>query len=318
MTSHQNMNPLKDWTAETTESIAARLEAAKASQAQIRLTLGTMAVISVMMLIASYNAYLSYDYNWITKRCPETITADEPNVLTKQAYSDWAASRIVMISLLGIRVSVDDAAVLGTAVLFVLSLWLLLVARRENHTIGFLLRDTDTSHRARNGEPSVTPSTERPPELDSDGKRWLIYHTIISNSLFVIFDRLQPVRTLAGPNSLMATTEDKDKDDGWLDRVGLSLIRSFFFCFPVIACLVVFGLDSWSYFGFDPFSSGCEGDGATTFFRRTRVLFLMFWIPLTICCIKSNRYSRLTERVLHKYGRRLSAYYLKRKQTAKS
>jgi hypothetical protein len=315
MTSHQNMNRLEDWTAETPESIAARLEGAKASQAQIRFTLGTMAVISVMMLIASYNAYLSYDYNWITKICPDTIAANDTNALKKQAYIDWAASRTVLISLLGIRVSVDDAAVLGTAVLFVLSLWLLLVARRENHTIGFLLRDTDTARHAGNGEPSVTPSTERPPEVYSDGKRWLIYHTIISNSLFVIFDRLQPVRTLAGPDSLMATTEHER--DGWLGRVGLRLIRSFFFYFPVIASLVVLGLDSWSYFRFDPFNSGCEWDGDTSFFRRTRVLFLVFWFPLTICCMKSNRYSRLTEGVLREYGLKLFAHLIQ-KQTAKS
>lgn len=310
----EEVDQLEDWVAETDESISARLEGAKASQAQLRLTLGTMAVISVMMLIASYNAYLSYDYNWITERCPETIAADEPNTLKKQAYSDWAASRTVMISLLGIRVSVDDAAVLGTAVLFVLSLWLLLVARRENHTVGFLLRATDTSHTAGNGEPSVTPSAERPPEVYSNGKRWLIYHTIISNSLFVVFDRFPQVHTLAGP-TLSDTTGHKGA--GWFDRVGLRLIRSFFFGFPVIASLVVFGLDSWSYFRSDPFNSGCKWDGDTPFFWRTRVLFLVFWIPLTICCLKSNRYSRFTERVLRKYGRRLFAN-LKRKQPAKS
>ena len=148
MTPHQNIRRLNDWVVETPESIAARLEGAKASQSQIRLTIGVMAVISMMMLIASYNAYLSYDYGWtldvVDRQLPTEKTV--ASVLTEQALKDWASSRIVQISLLGIRVSVDDAAVLGTLVLLVLSLWLLLLARRENHTIGFLLRDTDTPH----------------------------------------------------------------------------------------------------------------------------------------------------------------------------
>jgi hypothetical protein len=298
-----------------------------------------MAVISMMMLIASYNAYLSYDYNWITEaRCQKSKAADEPDIskgqtsgpntlkeqappaaddsriLKEQAYKDWAASRTILISLLGIRVSVDDAAVLGTAVLFVLSLWLLLVARRENHTIGFLLRDTDTPRRARDIEPSVTPSTERKPEVDADGQRWLIYHTIISNSLFVTFDRLPHVRTLIGPNSLRVTT--RRKGGGWRDKVGLRPVRGFFFWFPVVASVAVFVLDWRSYFSEDPFNFGCKPDGYSAFFWRTRVVFLACWIPMTICCMRSNRYSMATERVLRKYGRRLFTY-LKRKQAAK-
>jgi len=56
---------LDDWVAETPESIAARLESARNSQAQARRTMGVMSIISMMMLVASYNAYLSYDSTWI-------------------------------------------------------------------------------------------------------------------------------------------------------------------------------------------------------------------------------------------------------------
>jgi len=159
------MERLEDWVTETPESISARLEGAKASQAQIRFTMGVMAIISMMMLIASYNAYLSYDYNWILGSNERQLAAEQlqaegvsrpeannrklasanvAQVLDEEALKHWAESRIVQISLLGIRVSIDDVAVLGSACLSVLSLWLVLVARRENHTIGLLLRDTDT------------------------------------------------------------------------------------------------------------------------------------------------------------------------------
>ncbi len=144
---------LDDWIAETPESIAARLEAAREAQRQTRFVLGMLAVISMMMVILAYNAYLSYDSRWVLNHAREdgkirTIkagTADSvPDVLALHALQDWAASRTATIDLLGIHVSVDDAPVLGTTSLFLLSLWLLLVTRRENHTVGSLLRDTDT------------------------------------------------------------------------------------------------------------------------------------------------------------------------------
>src|SRR5712691_6371980 len=111
MTPHNDVDGVADWVAETSESIAARLEGAKASQAQIRFTMGVMAIISMMMLIASYNAYLSYDYNWILGSNerqlaaellqPERVSTSEPTnrklaskevarVLDEQALKDWA------------------------------------------------------------------------------------------------------------------------------------------------------------------------------------------------------------------------------------
>jgi hypothetical protein len=59
---------LDDWIAETPESIAARLAAAREVQRQARFTLGFLAVISMMMLILAYNAYLSFDSRWILQR----------------------------------------------------------------------------------------------------------------------------------------------------------------------------------------------------------------------------------------------------------
>lgn len=128
--------PLKDWYAEISESIAARLEGAKETQRQTRLTLGLMAVISMMMLISAYNAYLSFDSRWILGQAKRELgNRTVVDVLTIRALQDWAESRNAMISLLGIRVSVDDAPVLGTSSLCVFSLWLLLLLRREGNTI---------------------------------------------------------------------------------------------------------------------------------------------------------------------------------------
>ena len=77
--------------------------------------MGIMSIISMMMLIASYNAYLSYDSTWILDLPQKELAGGTTvaGVLTDQALKDWAASRSVQVPLLGIRTSVDDAPVLG-------------------------------------------------------------------------------------------------------------------------------------------------------------------------------------------------------------
>jgi hypothetical protein len=311
MTIRGNMRRLDDWVAETPESITARLDGAKASQAQTRLTIGTMAVISVMMLIAAYNAYLSYDYGWILSLTPKDFANSNTSasaILDTQALKDWAAARTVQISFFGIRASVDDAAVLGSAVLLVLSLWLLLLARRENHTIGFLLRDTDTPR------PSGMRSTDSKTDVHSGGERWLIFHTILANSLFVTCDpSLTSVQSLEGPNPLKAAPENGVR--GWLNKVGFGFLRGFFFLFPAVTCFIVFCLDRWSYFIADPFAPNFAVPEINAFFWRSMVVFFVCWIPLVICCWRSSRYSKATEAVVREYGQKLRADLMWYQQT---
>lgn len=293
------MTRLEDWVAETPESIAARLDGAKSSQAQTRLTIGTMALISMMMLIAAYNAYLSYDYGWILQTNDLPLGEARPSeILTQQALKDWAASRTVQISLLGIRVSVDDAAVLGSVVLLVLSLWLLLLARRENNTIGSLLRDTDTPA-------GNFPNSQ--PEIYSAGQRWLILHTIVANSIFVTCDP-----SLASIDSLDRGGTGRKTLKASLSRAGFVFARGFFFMFPPAVALYVFGLDRLSYLIPDPFQEGFGLPPVGPFYYSSMIVFFACWLPLLICCSRSSQYSRATEELLRQYGDRLSEDLLKR------
>jgi hypothetical protein len=100
-----------DWVSKTPESIDARLDGAQHAQDRIRFTVGAMAVISMMILIASYNAYMSFDHAWVLDQVPREFNANRttPDILTEQALRSWADARNVHISLLGIRVNVDDA-----------------------------------------------------------------------------------------------------------------------------------------------------------------------------------------------------------------
>ena len=305
------MNPragyIDDWVAETPESIAARLENAKTAQSQARRTMGFMSIISMMMLFASYNACLSYDSVWILGLMDrefgkETKVAD---VLTDQALKDWAASRSVQVPLLGIRTSVDDAPVLGTATLLVLALWLLLLTRREHHTVGLLLSDTDTDEATPGESPDARRSGARAGPSYSSGQRWLIFHTVACNSLFVTCDQsLTPAQSF-GRNPLRVGDRGIK---AWLNRRALRFVSRFFFDFPVIVCSIVFALDRWSYFAPDAFAVGAQTPGVgSPFFWFSLVVFLACWVPLVMCCRRSRLYSAATEHLLRDYGDKLRA-----------
>ena len=310
---------LHDWIAETPESIAARLQGAQEAQRQTRFTLGMMTLISMMMLILSYNAYLSFDSRWITLLAEDGRTFEhlEQNVpvedlLIHQALQDWASARNATIELLGIRVSVDDAPILGTISLFVFALWLVLVTRRENHTIGSLLRDTDTPRPdGDSGVVDVTSPGVDEPDLYSNGQRWLIFHTLAASNLFVTFDRsMSRIHSLRGRNVLMSKSEGVK---GLPGRLGLAFARDFFFLFPVAASLFVFYLDRLSYTQPDPFNVDALPLGkAAPLYFETMVVFLACWTPLLVCSIAAVRYSRGTDVVLREYGQRLQSDLLGR------
>lgn len=306
---------LDDWVAETPESIAARLESARSAQAQSRRTMGVMSVISMMMLIASYNAYLSYDTTWVLDLTQKQL-AGETNVagvLTDQALKDWAASRSVQVPLLGIRTSVDDAPVLGTATLLVLAFWLVLLTRRENHTVGLLLRDTDTEQ-AEDGALQLHPRGHRPSY--SSGQRWLIFHTVASNSLFLTCDRsLAPVQSLGAPRPSSSSVDGGLK--AWMGERAFAFLSRFFFDFPVIVSSIVFALDRWSYFEPDAFTVGAQTPGVgSAFFWFSMAVFFLCWIPLVMCCRRSRLYSEATGRMLKEYGARLRADLLRHQPVA--
>ena len=306
---------LDDWVAETPESIAARLESAKSAQAQARRTMGIMSIISMMMLIASYNAYLSYDTTWILNLTREELVGERnvAGVLTNQALKDWAASRSVEVPLLGIRTSVDDAPVLGTATLLVLAFWLVLLTRRENHTVGHLLRDTDTEQAGEDELPSE-PRGHSPSY--SSGQRWLIFHTIASNSVFITCDRsLAPVQSLTAKRDLSTNRNSELKT--WMSEQSYAFLSRFFFDFPVVVSTIVFALDRWSYFEPDAFAVNAQTPGAgSAFFWFSMIVFLVCWIPLVMCCWRARLYSEATGRVLKEYGTRLRADLLRHQEVA--
>ena len=132
-------------------------------------------------------------------------------------------------------------------------------------------------------------------DLSSNSQRWLIYHTIVANSLFVTFDRsMSRIKSLRESNSALARSAQGTKDA--LNRLALSFARDFFFWFPVAASAIVFYLDRRSYFQPDPFEPESLPPGTEApFFIVSTAVFVACWIPLMLCSLGSARNSRATD-----------------------
>ena len=248
MATPKNIIRVDDWVAETSESITARLEGAKTSQAQIRRTLGILAVVSMMMLIASYNAYLSYDYNWIVesrsrqrksrRALLKRDLAGHNRAKTRNRKSGAGGHRSgtqglggitnCADPLIGIRVSIDDAPVLGSACCVCLRYGLCSSAA-ENHTINSLLHDTDTPQLPReNRDPSVLQCNQKPTKYVFWWGALAHLSQIISNSLCFTFQSFDN-RDLSNANAATRFKRGSTRLGCDLSVVSSSCFRNRFF-----------------------------------------------------------------------------------------
>jgi hypothetical protein len=160
------------------KTIELRLEAVRTSLSRSRYAFFTSIIVSVALLIAGWNAYVSYQRNfvlqglWYTTDATSRAASSDPTEYgarqatteaDRQAIGEWVRNQIISVSLLGIRISVYDAALLGGFSLLIVCIWLYFSMRAVNHNVGFLLCDT----------------RDHATEI-----RDMIFHGIISNLLF--------------------------------------------------------------------------------------------------------------------------------------
>jgi hypothetical protein len=120
-------------------SLNSRLDAINEAQKRSRVALLLSTLAAGAILLSLWNAYFSWDRQWadITKR-PESWGQEQ---LLAEQIKAWAETNIVGISLLGVRLSVSDAAILGSLVLSIFAFYYCMCLRRENHEIGSMFVD---------------------------------------------------------------------------------------------------------------------------------------------------------------------------------
>jgi hypothetical protein len=118
-----------------------RIEGAQEAIKRSRLVFLIITIASLAIIIATWNAYFSWNRGAILDRQKWAENEVTRHAEEKQVES-WVDSRLIDVSLIGIKIGISDAAPLGGLTLFVLSIWFFLSARRQNRAIGFLLKDS--------------------------------------------------------------------------------------------------------------------------------------------------------------------------------
>jgi hypothetical protein len=151
----------------TITTILNRLEGIKHSLSRSRITFLVSSVISLSVILGVWNRYFAWDRQYAFEgRDNGALTADQSPLterLRGELRSQWVQNNEIVANLVGIHVSASDATILASFSLAVTMLWLFWCTRRDNHTIAFLLKDT---------------------EFQNLEIKKLVYHGIVSNLLF--------------------------------------------------------------------------------------------------------------------------------------
>jgi hypothetical protein len=125
------------------EVLTSRLDGINEAQRRSRIAFLLVMLSSGAILIALWNNYFSWDRQWSEKASVPKSWGQEQ--LVSEQIKSWSSTNTVDISLLGIRVSINDAATLGSLVLFGFAAYQCFTLLRENHEIGSLLRQEKTA-----------------------------------------------------------------------------------------------------------------------------------------------------------------------------
>jgi len=274
-----------------------------------------MNVVCSALLIASYNAYLSFGREFALEqvaankddlvpppigkaRTEELPTRKFENdrgndILTEHEIKAWSERRSISNTLLGIRLSIDDAPVIGSATLFIISIWFLLSIRREYYTIYFLLKDTR----------QLDPRSPDPKQLST---QWHIYHGIISESVFSLYwKRILPEwRGISAPVGIQKKGDDEDDVFSRIHSAFATSFVALIFWLPVVTSVFVIVLDRISYYERSPFRRGLVAPASRhlgPFEDLSFIVYAVFTVLLIVTITLATTYNKQTESSINDY-----------------
>ena len=119
------------------KTIEYRIDAIKEATSRSRAVFLIMTVVCAMILFGLWNALLSWERGYSTMDKSSQPKVEENQ---KKATEEWIKNLYVSAGIFGIRVSVNDLAVIGSLSLVVIMVWFFFVQRRENRAIVSLLQ----------------------------------------------------------------------------------------------------------------------------------------------------------------------------------
>jgi hypothetical protein len=115
----------------------ARLQGINDAQKRAGVAFLALILASGAIIASLWNIYLSWDRQWAELPTKPATWAQEQ--LMAEQIRSWMQTNTVDVSLLGIRLSVSDVAVVGSIVLLMLSFYYCMCMRGVNHGVGSLL-----------------------------------------------------------------------------------------------------------------------------------------------------------------------------------
>ena len=148
------------------KTIELRLAAVREATQRSRFVFIVMTIMTSTILIGLWNAVLSWDRGMaFRKQGLSAIVGKNQEFVA----GEWFKNLFVSVGVLGIRISTNDMAVIGSVSLIVIMVWFFFSQRRENRAIVSLLRDC--GKKAEKGE------------LDKDACE-LVYEGIVQSIVF--------------------------------------------------------------------------------------------------------------------------------------
>jgi hypothetical protein len=247
-------------------------------------------IISLAVVVAVWNAYLSWDRHFAiseywsdtTSMSAGEVRLGDPQITQeaqKSAISAWVDSTIISVPVLGIRVAVSDLALLGSFGILIVSLWFYFTVRASNHSIGYLLRE------------SVSESLET---------RKMILDGIAAHMVFNMISRTDyPIAALAVPTSIPKTGSSLEYSR-WTVK--------FLLYFPVVAICFVIGMDILTIFVI-PAALRYPHEALWSRFKNWdwgiviayETIALLFGIGTAIVCRRISAFDKATTEILREY-----------------
>src|SRR4051812_8268041 len=255
-----------------------RLSAITEAQKRARLALLIAALASAAILAAEWNSYFSWDRQWAEKALRPNRWGQ--NQLLEQQIKSWVDTNGVNLTIIGLRVSVSDAAVLGSFVLLIAAFYLCMTAKRENFEIGDTL--LNVLH-----EPLLTR------------KR--------------VFAHIRATAVFSHDNDSDTPIDDlfSDRDEARAQLAGST--HGFLIFSPALTILAIIITDMYFAFGY---LSPWSGDDIPAFAHLTMqyktqlvamdLFALIFGIIVLRYCRFARKYQLATQRIIGQFGGKLS------------
>jgi hypothetical protein len=190
---------------------------------------------SLVIIGGAWNQYFSW-LSGIAARAAqqEFPKADELSwtaYMKQEQVKGWVDSMFIKVPVLGLNTSVADNAVLGTGALLVITVWLFMCLRRENHLLVRILHSADEA---------------------SIAFRELAYYGALGTQVFATSSLSDA--PMGGPES--RGRRDRIIKSMGVDRQVTSVLLSTMMLLPAISSVAIIAAEAWSLATTSPFREG--------------------------------------------------------------